>query len=308
LSRRRQNLHALAWSLPDVQPAPRITQLASVRGESPGAWQLCDPCDGTGTRRGTRCTNCRGAGRYRVDPVTLAPVAAHDSHAPTPHRTAPCDRCAGSGVIPRRWLDKQPRNDAPRRATHPVSDPEGRARAGLVRCPSCDGCGRLDVPHARTAPAPALLDDGSALARLRAQGDWHHLEAALHVARTIAPDAARAWTEARQAPPTPLTRAQGGPTTPRQREVSQAVLALDSWLVGLRSWKCPLHVVVAYAESKRRLEAVERARRGRVYRGSGSRTLRIRDLAGSGMGCEAIAVELGCSASTVTRALRAVAA
>ena len=299
----RTILHALAWSLPDVQPAPRSPTLASVRGESPGAWHLCHTCDGERHDRYRRpCPTCAGAGRYRVDPITLQPVAAHDSHATSPPRTTPCDRCAGTGIIPRRWAEGW--------AVRTVSAPAVRARTeggGMVRCPPCDGTGRLDLPRTRRDPAPAaLLDDGTALARLRALGSWDELEHALDELRDRDRAAWRAWVTGRVGGTPPNALAEGA--SPLSLGVSRAFWGAESWLLGIgQAWVCPGVVLVAFGACRERAVVAERQRRARVFRPGAGRTHRIQELALEGLDCAAIAEACGVSASTVSRALRVAA-
>lgn len=304
----RTTLHALAWSLPDVQPTPQTTRLASTRGEAPGAWTLCQPCDGTGHDRYRRpCPTCHGAGRYRIDPITLQPVASHDSQTTTEPRTTTCDRCAGTGIIPKRWLKRNP--GVAGRAEHRMSaDVSSLSReAGMVRCPPCDGTGRRTLPRrSSTGTPPALLDDGTPLARLRAMGSWGELEAALEHLRRTDRAAWSAWTRARVGVAPPERPRQGA--SPRPRGVSPVVSSVDSWLVSLPVvWRCPGVVLVAWRAAGERGVVAERLRRGRVFRPGVGRDGRIRELVGGGLSCGEVAVELGVSASTVSRALRVAA-
>lgn len=164
MTHRLQSLRALAYTLLDMQPAPKISATRAIRGEAPGAWHLCETCDGNGAtldrfKRSTVCDTCAGKGRYRVDPFTGNRVSTLDLHVAPRTRRATCDRCAGTGTMLGRYV----------------------ATTGLVRCASCDGAGTVSVPlYADDTPAqtqPRLLD--SPLARSRARGDWDALEEAI---------------------------------------------------------------------------------------------------------------------------------
>lgn len=307
--RNRKALQALAWSLPDIQPSPTLSRSYDIRGEAPGPWQPCPDCDGQGTtqdryRRTQPCPTCSGAGRYRIDPITLNRVAANDSHAPSRTRRALCDRCQGHGTIPATWIERQHQRAKTRnrRVAHSVSDDSHPARAsGMARCPSCDGDGKVSVPlDTGSKTAPLVVDDGSALARLRAQGDWDALEAALRELATIHPDQARAWRRARVGGTPPHSEATD--STVRPFGVSRVVSDAEVWLLGRRAWRCPAGVLVAFEAAGRRGVGVEGARVGRVFRG-GRRDLRIRELVRSGRSIAEAAAACGVSPRTVSRVL-----
>ena len=301
---------ALAWSLPDVQPNAKLSKSYAVRGEAPGAWELCSSCDGSGLDRYRRpCHACIGAGRYRIDPITHQRVGGHDSAAAAP-RTAPCDRCAGAGVIPRLWLLRtgQDRTAGEGLGTHP---PRIRDRSvspthdePLVRCPPCDGTGRRDVPRTSNPPPTHVLDDGSALARLRALGSWGELETALEQLKRTDRAAWSTWVSSRVGG-TPPNRAGVG-SAPPPPEVSLAVSAVDSWLLSLPVvWRCPASVLAAYEAAGERRGRAESVRQSRVFRSGVARKVRIRELAEAGLEVASIAKELGVHRNTVSRALAA---
>ena len=334
---------ALAWSLPDVQPNAKLSKSYAVRGEAPGAWELCSSCDGSGLDRYRRpCHACIGAGRYRIDPITHQRVGGHDSAAAAP-RTAPCDRCAGAGVIPRLWLLRtgQDRTAGEGLGTHP---PRIRDRSvspthdePLVRCPPCDGTGRRDVPRTSNPPPTHVLDDGSALARLRALGSWGELETALEQLKRTDRAAWSTWVSSRVGG-TPPNRGGAG-SCPPPPEVSRpvsdfgssishlpdglrvdglgvggvrypnhraAVSAVDSWLLSLPVvWRCPASVLAAYEAAGERRGRAESVRQSRVFRSGVARRVRIRELAEAGLEVASIAKDLGVHRNTVSRALAA---
>jgi hypothetical protein len=285
-------LRALAWSLPDVQPGPRAASTGAVRGAAPTSWELCPGCDGGGVvvdrfRRASTCSECAGAGRYRVDPMTEDRVSTWEAPAPARTRRVGCDRCGGGGVIPGRWV----------------------GATGTVRCPGCDGAGTVAVP-VDVRPVGALVVDGDPLARLRALGDWGRLEAALAALHRRDRDRARTFTAARVGVPSapapggapPRPRA-GFPLEPPQG-VSQAVWEVECSLY----WQlvpvvCPRDVVLAWSLAGRRAVGVEAARARRVYR-PGRRAGRARELVrAGGVSIESAAASLGVSERSVRRAL-----
>lgn len=162
---RRERILALAWTLPDAI-AVMQSRSTDVRRPAPVAWQLCVTCDGTGTIRDrfgrpSPCGVCGGAGRYRVDPYVdghPADTGAPPGPARITSRRVTCDRCAGGGVVPARWLD---------------------AGAGLVRCPTCDGTGRIEVPATHDDGSHEPAGDSDHVAWSIRGGDWPLLDRAL---------------------------------------------------------------------------------------------------------------------------------
>lgn len=155
----------------------------------------------------------------------------------------------------------------------------------MVRCPPCEGVGRLDVAHA-TSTVPAIaLDEGSSLARLRLLGDWGELERLL---AGLDEWSRRAWVACRVG--------QVGV------ELSDRAAVAEEWMLARRRWRCPASVLAAFEQAADRELARERARQKRVFTG-GRRRLRIQELARQGMAVQAIAAACGVSPRTVSRAL-----
>lgn len=166
---RRDRILVLAWSLPDAIRALEASKPNETRRLSPGVWQLCGPCDGSGETRDrwgavAGCGVCGGAGRYRTDPYADgARVSGADDQATSRplSRQVPCDRCHATGVIPGRYVGE----------------------VGQVRCPTCDGSGSLQVPTfvaVSERAAGADLDSGTWGFR---GGDWDALDSSLEAMR-----------------------------------------------------------------------------------------------------------------------------
>lgn len=282
MSARDEALHALAWSLPDVQPAPtgEAAMRGAARGEAPGAWQLCEPCDGNGTLtdrwgRVAVCVTCSGAGRYRVDAFTGQRVGAIDSEAPARGRRATCDRCGGSGVMLARW----------RRAGDP----------GMVRCDGCDGAGHVLVPFDADDPAAGKVTfDGSALSRVRARGDWDALEAALTALAMQDRARHRRWVRVRVAGETAVSPGQQTDLVDTDRMLLQALP---------ERLRCPPDVLEAWGRRERYALMRVAARAERMTSGPRKRA-RVRELVRMGVGVREAAVLAGVSVRTAQRAAR----
>lgn len=272
-------LHALAWSLPDMQPGPTFQRTGAIRGESPSAWQMCNHCDGDGVvkdkfGRSEPCGECSGSGRFRVDPFTHQRVQGIDSTAPPRGRRVPCDRCGTTGVMPGRWVGEE----------------------GLVRCGGCDGAGHVTVPVDMDSPRRVFLD-GSPLGRARARGDWEALEAALGRLLTHNQAWWRLFCRARvECLPCPEP---------------ERLVEVERWLLEQlpRPLRCPADVVAAYEDRQRRQDEQLKARMERVNRAQ--RKLRRRQneaearrLCADGLTITEIAVALGEPRATVGRWVR----
>lgn len=166
---RRDRILALAWSLPDALNTLQ-SRNPETRRMSPAAWQLCLPCDGSGNTRDrfnrpATCAVCQGAGRYRTDPYANgAVISGAEDQLTTRQLTRPvkCDRCAGDGVIPGRWIGTE----------------------GLAACPTCQGTGSLHVPIFPTADSERTgkpADDNPSW--IWRGGDWDALDSALEAMR-----------------------------------------------------------------------------------------------------------------------------
>lgn len=266
---RLRSLHALAWSLPDVNPAPTMAKWGAVRGEAPSSWQMCETCDGEGVvedkfHREGRCPECGGAGRFRVDAFTGLRVGASDSAAPVRTRRVLCDRCGGGGVMAGRLIGE----------------------SGLVRCDMCDGAGKLSVPVESKEPSLKTFD-GTPRSRLRARGDWEALEGALDWLRSQDVRYWRTWV---------ASRVYG-------RDGNNDLLAaLDVFLLEAlpNPLRCPRDVLEAF-EARHDREAIREARRI-APNGRGAKRTRARELLQRGYSLTEAARLAGCSVKTARRA------
>ena len=291
-------LHALAWSLPDMQPGPKTMSTGAIRGESPVLKEPCDPCDGTGWTkdrfgRAKPCENCgggivvaedgtvtrvKGLGWYHVDPFTLQRGQSADSTAPPRGRRVPCDRCGTTGVMPGRWIGED----------------------GLVRCEGCDGAGHLTVPVDSDSPRRVFLD-GSPLGRARARGDWEPLENALGRLLGVSQASWRLFVRAR-------VECLPCPEPERLAEV-------ERWLLGElpRPLRCPADVVAAYEDRQRRADEQLKARMDRIVQGQRKarrrqNALEAQRLSAAGQTVTEIALVLGEPRSSVGRWVQKAAA
>lgn len=293
---RLEALHALAWSLPDVQPAPTgdAGMKGAIRGEVPGAWRLCDTCDGDRVvrdkfGRASTCPACGGAGRFRVDPFTGERVAGVGSTAPPRGRHASCGGCGGSGVM---------------RPTHDgrliQSSPNIRD-ARLVRCTVCDGAGSVLVPFdADQGEASSVVFDGSALSRARARGDWDALEAALTALAGVDRGRHRRWVAVRVVGDRPVSPGQAADLVSTDRAL---LAALPDPL------RCPRDVRVAFAARLERGERWVAERQVRVVAASRkARRDRAREMLLAGAGPREAAKSSGVSLRTAQRVARELAA
>lgn len=285
MSGRLEVLHALAWTLPDVQPGPVAQQAFGTAGMAADGWQLCEGCDGEGVTRDkfgreSSCSGCGGAGRYRVDSFTGLRVSAVDSDGPSRTRRLVCDRCGGSGTVPAIYLGL-----------------EGRG-VPWPTCPSCDGAGSVSVLAEQRDPVGVGFD-GSELSRRRETGDWARLEWALAVVAQASRPTWRLWVR---------VRVQGE----RVAAPSEAIVVAecDRLLLNLLpdQLRCPKWARDAFAERHKRADAVEAQRRVRVFEARGTRShkrLRARELVTLGYSVAEAAELAGCSVRTVQRAAAA---
>lgn len=172
---RQARIHALAWSLPDVAPAPSGARYAdSRRGVAPSRWDPCRAClhgvvrDKWGHE--TACAVCGGVGRVKVDAYTLDVVGTELALAPARTRRVLCDRCGGDGV----WKQE--------------------------RCDLCAGSGSRTVADTRTAAPIArarFVVATSEIVRLREAGSYDELEHAAGTVRALEPQAFAAWLQVR---------------------------------------------------------------------------------------------------------------
>lgn len=267
-------LHALAWSLTDMQPSPAPVRTGAQSGESPSAWALCSSCDGQGfvTDRYGRpqpCTECDTRGRFRVDPFTQQRVQGLDSTAPPRGRRAGCDRCGSTGVMPGRYVGEQ----------------------GLVRCETCDGSGHVTVPFDENTHGQRPILDGSPLGRQRARGDWDALERLLGEMAVFTPKAWRLFVHGRvlciEEPSLELGRLEHG--------------MLRHLPLPLR---CPADIMLAYDDRARRQDLADKARAQRMVTGK-ARVRKARELVALGYSQTQVADMLGISQNTVSRYCRA---
>lgn len=269
---RLRTLHALAWSLPDVEPAPKVASSGASRGEVADSWRMCDTCDGEGEVRDrfgrvSVCGSCGGKRRFRVDSMTGGRVSTAEHPAPSRTRRVLCDRCGGGGVMPGRYVGE----------------------TGLVRCDMCDGSGKVSVPAVETEPKGKAFD-GTARSRLRARGDWDALEDALGLLHGAEPLGWRLWMGA---------RVYGWPVEER---VEPALQATDMWLL-MRlpdPLRCPRDVITAFEERKQRADQREAHRKARS--GRGSKRSRAAELLRMGYPVQEAARLAGCSVKTARRA------
>lgn len=271
---RRERILVLAWSLPDAIRALEATRPNETRRLSPGVWQLCGPCDGSGETRDrwgkvTRCPVCGGQGRYRTDPYADgAPVSGHDDQAlerPAARMVA-CDRCNELGVIPGRWVGK----------------------VGQVRCPSCDGSGHV----AAMSSSPAELMGGSStgldlVAWSFRGGDWDALDSSLEAMRSNGRRPLwRAFVAAYVEPPYAVTDAARVGLEHVEAQMPSRV-------------RVPADVVTAYVQ---RLERDRLAKAGRAARmGRDHRNREIRAALRLGHSTEDVARMFAVSERTVRR-------
>lgn len=275
---RLERLHALAWSLPDVQPAPGGGPLKGAQpGEAPGAWQMCGTCDGEGYKadkwgRDVRCVDCAGAGRFRVDAFTLQRVSAVDSHAEPRGRRVTCDRCGGSGVTLGRYVGQD----------------------GTTRCRGCDGAGHVLAAFDGPAEPSVVTFDGSALARTRARGDWPELEAALTALALLDRLRHRRWVFVRVSGQSVVSPGQAADLVETDGALLRALPA---------SLKCPADVLEAWRNRERYsdMQAAARAERLRGGRADRKRA-RVRELLRMGHGPVEASRMAGVSLRTAQRA------
>ncbi len=265
-------LHALAFTLPDVQPGPKAASSGASRGEVASGWALCDGCGGEGHTRdrfgrpGT-CLECSGAGRFRVDTMTGRRVGSEMGLAPAPSRRVRCDRCHGGGLIPGRYVGE----------------------VGLVRCLSCDGAGSLSVPvqmGEETPGGPKVKVGG-----LRDGGDWDALEKALAKMNVIERSL---WV--------PRRVGADGPNDWLLSKIDHAVLLHMPQRIRVPAWAW-----ACWKDRHRRRDVAEAARKVRVYE-AGSRShkrFRAAELVRLGYTVAEAAELAGCSVRTVQRAVAA---
>lgn len=276
---RTELLHALAWTLPDVQPAPKTGALRGAqRGESPSAWALCGTCDGrgwrqTGRERRATCETCGGAGRYRVDPFTLERPGHEQGEPSRRGRRVGCDRCGGSGVMLARYAG------------------EGR---GMAACTTCAGSGSVvvELDPGEEPRSPAF--DGSALSRARSRGDWDALEEALGVLRELDRGRWRSWVRVRVA----------GELAVSPGEAARLV-DVDRWMLGglPDPLRVPADALVAFRARARYAALRDACRVERVAQGRrrGKRT-RVRELIARGYAVADAAALAGVNVRTAQRA------
>lgn len=167
---RPSRIRALAWTLPDVTPAPAGMRYGDGRRRAgPSRWERC-VCDNghVADRFGrlSRCQVCDGKGRVRVDAYTLETVQTAEQSAPARTRRVMCDRCGGDGV----WKH--------------------------ARCEPCSGTGQRTIPDVRVPAAlvrARFVASGTEIARLREQGSYDELERALETLAREEPKALRPW-------------------------------------------------------------------------------------------------------------------
>lgn len=264
-------MHALAWSLPDVQPAPKVAKSGAASGEVANAWHLCESCDGQGFGRDkfgreTACLLCSGKGRFRVDSMTGGRVSTAEHSAPARTRRVLCDRCGGSGVMPGRYVGE----------------------TGMVRCDPCDGAGKVSVPAVPGQEPAVVAFDGTARSRLRARGDWDALELAIAELGPVR----RQWIEVRV----------DGLTNYLTDEV---LAAIDQQLLERLPdpLRCPRDVMTAFEHRQERAAAREAARLAK--RGRGSKRARAAELLRMGYSTMDAARIAGVSRQTAWRAGKA---
>lgn len=267
---RVRTLHALAWSLRDVEPAPKVASSGAASGEVPNAWQLCGSCDGQGFGRDKfgrtlPCLLCGGKGRFRVDSMTGGRVATAEHSAPARTRRVLCDRCGGTGVMPGRY----------------VGEP------GMVRCDPCDGAGKVSVPAVPGQEPAVVAFDGTARSRLRARGDWDALELAVEALFDLDRYSGRLWVRSR------VHGAAGH---------EPALELLDKWLLDRMPdpLRVPRDVMTAFEARQERKAAQEAARLHRS--GRGSKRARAAELLRMGYTVVDAARLAGCSVKTARRA------
>lgn len=260
----------LAFTWRDVLPGPKGASSSASGGEVPSEWALCPSCDGTGEMlrfgKPVGCSECSGAGRYRVDSMTGRRVGAVDAVAPAPCRRVRCDRCHGGGLVPGRYFDLP----------------------GLVRCPSCDGTGTCSVPLNRDdEPGPGKrLKVGD----LRDGGDWDRLETALEL---VAPGTRALFVAAR----VEMREFPAGSL----RDADTAVLAV----IGDGPLRVPGWAWEAWRQREQRGQVAEAARRARVYgkAGRSGKRAKVRELLAMGHSVAEAARLAGCSLRTAQRAV-----
>lgn len=261
---RASRLQALAWSLPDLQPAPVPDPVfsgrkAAERGPAPGAWAECTACNGKGEVRRRLCQECLGAGRYKIDTYVEERVSSETAPTPRHPRTVICDRC-DRGLIPAIWVGA-----------------EGQGTPH-VRCPSCDGTGHLQVWVNTDELDGMILTDRRN--RMRAQGSYQELEAALAWLRSRDLTACRAYVSYAQ------------DTSPRTFMVDAAESRLLLWM--------PHHIRVPKEVREAWASRNDRAQKANERR-SATRDERIARMMLAGNHTSHVARTVGCSEDTVLR-------